>query len=81
MVITMISFIKEKWEEYNIPLIVSFVTMLCVLTFLVISSKAYYELRNNEIEAECFNFYKENNYVLEKCSVFEEKLKRGTNSD
>ena len=31
---------------------------------------------NNDLETSCFEYYKENNYVLEKCLKYEEKLKK-----
>lgn len=64
------------WEDWIFPLLLSIAAVGAIILVLVISSKYYNESKNNDIEAECFYFYKQNNYVLDKCSAFEDKLKR-----
>lgn len=72
---------KEIWEDYIFPWLITFTALAVIVISAVMFSRECNELRNKNIEAECFNFYKENNYMLEKCSVFEDKFKKVIKND
>lgn len=59
--------------------------LLCMSIFIIgfpiLLLYDYYIDNKNNIESECFDFYKENNYVLNQCSDFEDKLKGIKNND
>lgn len=33
-----------------------------------------YNFSKNELEEDCVNFYKKNNYILESCEIYRDKL-------
>lgn len=54
--------------------LIGFTVLVIILDFQV-SKKDLYDL-----EKSCFEFYQENNYILEECSKYKEKLE-GANDD
>lgn len=72
---------KEKESKNNLDfgdlMLVSlgFVLIFGLFGFFAIGEYDIYIKNQNELETECFEFYKENSYVLNECSKFEDKLK------
>ena len=36
----------------------------------------FYNFSKNELEEDCVNFYKKNNYILESCEIYRDKLEK-----
>ena len=71
---------KERFDFSDLPLNIillalSLFILIFGIGFPILVLYDYYIDNNNDVESECFDFYKENNYVLDKCSDFEDKLK------
>lgn len=54
---------------------------ILIIGYPILALYDYYIDDKNDVESECFDFYKENNYVLNHCSDFEDKLKGIKNND
>lgn len=63
----------EKFVDVTLMSLVG-ILLLGLLGFVCISLFGFYKFVAYGSEKECFDFYKENNYILDKCSIYENKL-------
>ena len=70
MIKKVLTFIYENFcEIFVLILLLAFIVCLIYLGICACNESKY------ELEEKCYSFYKENNYVLEECSVYENKLR------
>lgn len=62
--------IKDKFFEILVAIV-----LFAIIGLVIIGETYIY--RTNEVvtEKECYTFWKENNYILDECSKYEEKFK------
>ena len=65
----------DFFEEHFMG-IFSFIFFVFVITFFVILLIQSSKTDMFDLEERCFVFYKKNNYVLEECYRYEEKLRK-----
>lgn len=51
-----------------------FIVGMLVLSIAICLPIMAYNFSKNEDEKDCYNYYKENNYVLDSCKQYEEKF-------
>lgn len=51
-----------------------FLIGIVVLSLSICLPIMAYNFSKNEDEKDCYNYYKENNYILDSCKVYEEKF-------
>lgn len=67
---------KNNFDFSDLFLVsLGFLLIFGLLGLIIIVESDIYVNNQNDLETECFKFYKENDYVLNKCSKFGDKFK------
>lgn len=50
--------------------------MIVIIVVLIVSFYYLFNILEPSTEKECYEYYKENNYILEECKKYKEKFKK-----